>query len=377
MLFFFTLQSNDGMGFVSHKLSRLNRFWAVEITPFNKKWRQGDHDQEVTVNILMRSNLSHRDGLQSRWVYEKEQIRQKTVRCPLISRSAATQGRCSSFSMVFERKIRHPYRGLEFKLTFEKTSPVVLGDVGMEIVTGTRGFGQFELAYTILFTAGSVVAVAVYVVALRHEIKARTLSFEQAFTLVLGIGILFYDNPFFVAEYIGGSIIAFNVFDTLFKNAFIMLLLLFWLMIAERFASPKTSSSSSSSEGGRMSFINFSNKSHVMKFALAFAYFVLSFITTTWTSAREREDPIKGSSITYPGVLTFYIFTVVIIVVTIAWVLYMAVQSIPYVTSSQFVFTRFCFFAIPSFIVALSLFIGSITGSFGGITRTSKYIFNI
>lgn len=356
---------------MSERHDKLNRFWAVEIIPFNKKWKQGDHNIYTNVNINMRANVSHRSHSEGRWTLYSSYQKTRKVRCPLITRSASSQGECSSFSVVFERKIRAPYTSIEFMFDFESWDHVALGDIGVEVVTGNKGYGQFEIAYTILFTAASVIALVLYIWNIRNHIKLRTLTYEQTFIFVLGVGVIFYDNPFFILEYVCGSITTFNVMDTLFKNAFIMLVLAFWLLMSERFASAKAE------KRMKGNFLDLSSFSHVAKLILVLVYFVLSFITTTWTSVRERNDPINGSSISYPGVLTFYIFTVVIIVGVIGWVLWMTIRSIPYVTSSQEVFTRFCFYAIPSFVVALSLFIGSISGSFGGITRSSKYYFFI
>ena len=372
----FSPQSKEVIGVVSDKLGKLNRFWAVEIIPFNKNWKQGEHNIKADVSVQMHANLSHRNNIHMPWVYEPEVYKTRKVTCPVTSRSASSAGECSSFSVVFERKIRYLYSALELRFNFVGSSGIKLGDVGIEMVSGTRGYGQFDLAYTILFTIGSIVALVAYIVAIFDKIKTRTATFEQMFTLVLAVGVIFYDNPFFVIEYIGGSIVTFNIFDSLFKNVFIMLLLAYWLLTSERFASADSEKKSS-----RQKFLDLSSPLHVAKFALALLYFVLSFITTTWTSIRERNDPINGSSISYPGVLVFYIFTVLTIVGVIGWVLFMTVKSIPYVTSSQMVFTRFLFYAIPSFIVAFSLFIGSISGSFGGITRsriflkTNNYIF--
>ena len=354
---------------MSDRLSTLNRFWAVEIIPYNRNWRHSDHNSYIDVDVHMRANLTHRDHIDKGWEALPELRRTQRVRCPLATRSPSGQGACSSFSVVFERKIRHLYSALEVKFDLSGAAGVALGDVGVQTVTGARAYAQFEISYTVLFTAASIAAVVIYIVAMAKSFKSGTATFEQVFALVLGVGVVFYDNPFFSIEYICGSITTFNIIDTLSKNAFISLVLAFWLLSAEKFASVKAETGAA-----KNTFLNFSDPAHVAKLALVAAYFVLAFITSAWTSVREKNDPVHGSSISYPGVLTFYILTVVVIVAVIAWTLFMAVQAIPYVTSSQMVFTRFLFYAIPSFVVAVSLFIGSISGSFGGITRSPMEI---
>ena len=347
-------------------MNKLNRFWIVEVSPYNKNWTKGSKNVYKMVKFTITANLSYSSTLHGTWHPEEQNV-VHTVRaaCPLVTRSAQYSGECQSFSLAFEKTIDHKYHRLDFRIAFDKAAApeFELGDIEFVLHWGSRSFSKFEIGFTAAYVLLSLAALAFFVAATRR--RTAPYSFEQIALLVLLVCAVLYDNPLFMVEYASFSVVLYKVVDSVFKSVFISAVLLFWLFTVESLASERDSSSS----------VVFLQKAHIPKYAAVLAYFVLSIITFSWAGAVEASDPLLFASATSSsaGLMAFYVLTALVLIGTVLWVAVSAIRSIHVISSDELMFKRFCFFVIPSIFVAGCMIVCSFTGSFGAVVRTRKY----
>ena len=143
----------------------------------------------------------------------------------------------------------------------------------------------------------------------------------------------------------------------MFKELFLAILLIFWLHSVEEF------------RDGELFEPN--DKKHGLKVIAAAVYFVLAVITYTWSDIADRRDPVLASPFELPGVVVFYVFTVVALTAMIAWLVVLTVLAVPKIAHSPLMFTRFLYLSIPSLVVALIVLVGAYCGNYGTGNKNS------
>lgn len=332
-----------------------NRFWGLKMVPYNKNVAGGaKHGKNKKMTIEIYANVSYRNDLRGAWRREVENsFRRVTVECPVSVKArepGPEAGECQGFTLAYDRGVDHKYHQVTFEMIVAEQSDLALGDVGAHIYTGTTAYSNMQMGVNIFYLIVSLGVFLVYAWMLR-DLIFRGWSFEQAATLLLTLAVILYNNPFFALEYLLPGMF-FIFFDALVKSAFLALVLLYWLFSFDKI------------RVGEESF-RVLDKIHIFKVAAVVACLVLGVITFTWAGIRDKIDPIFGSPFSSPGVITFYAFTAMTLVLIIAWVIIVAVMSIPVATASKQIFTRYCFNIISSAIVALSIIIGIFCGDFG------------
>lgn len=339
-----------------------NRFWGVKIVPYNKNVvSESKHNKKDSMKIEVIANVSYRNDLKSAWKREiTNRYRSTSVQCPTTVKGKykSESGACQGFTLAFERGVTHKYHQVTFELRVANQSNMALGDVGAHIYTGTTSYSNLEMGVNIFYLIVSLIVFLLYAWMLRDHIF-RGWEFEQGATLVLSLAVIVYNNPFFSLEYLLPGIF-FVIFDSIAKSVFISLLLLAWMLMFDK------------ARVGEESFKLY-DKSHTPKMILVIMCFVLASITFCWGGIREKVDPVFGSPFSSPGVITFYVFTVIILALIMVYIVIMGVMAIPVATASKDSFTRFCFIIVSAAVVALSIIIGAFCGDFGTNNTNCKY----
>lgn len=343
-------------------MNKLNRFWIVEILPFNKNWTKSNKNMYKKVPFTLKTNLSHSSKSSGPWhIEEANVVHTASTACPLTTKSARYSGECQGFSIAFEKTIDHKYHKLDFRISFDKAvvPEYDIGDIEFRMYKGNRSFSNFEISFMTIYTILTAVALIYAAVAIFRSTSPCT--FEQACLLVLLVCALLYDNPLFMVEYVSFSVVSFKVFDSILKSIFISAVLLFWLFITEKLGSGRDTQQNS---------VVFVHKRHIPKYAIILAYFVLCTITSSWDGAEEAKNPLAVSTPT--GLMVLYIFTILALIGIVLWVAVRVVRRINIISENEVTFKRFFFFVLPSIVVAAVMIICSFTGSFGAFVSNCK-----
>lgn len=361
---FLSSQSKDTITILSDGMNKLNRFWIVEIMPFNKNWTKGSKNVYKKVTFTVMTNLSYSTNKHGPWTLERRKNAEHTttIACPLATKSAVYSGECQGFSIAFEKSIKHKYLKLDFSISFDKAAApeYEIGDIEYTVHMGNSKFGSFEITFMALYTILTAVALVYTVIALLSQ--SAPCTFEQVCLVAMLVCVLLYDNPLFMVDYAFFSVVFFKVFDSILKSVFISAVLLFWLFITEKLGSGRDTQPSS---------VVFIHKRHIPKYVVVFVYFVLCVITSSWDGAEEAKNPV--SVLTPAGLMVVYILTILVLIGAILWVVVRVVRRINIISDNEVTFKRFFFFILPSTIVAAAMIICSFTGSFGAVVDGRKY----
>lgn len=338
----------------THALISTNRFWGVKVVPYNKNVAgHSKHNKNAMMSIEIIANVSYRNDLRSAWHREvTNRYHKVSVECPTTIKGdlKVESGKCKGFTLAYERGVSHKYHQVSFEMRVNEETSLALGDVGAHVYFGTTSYSNLEMGVNIFYLIVSLVVFLVFAWMLR-DLIFRGWTFEQGCTLFLSLAVVIYNNPFFSLEYLLPGVF-FVVFDSVVKSAFLALVLLFWLLAFDK------------ARVGEESFRLF-EKTHVPKLVAVAACFILAAITFSWSAIREKIDPIFGSPFSSPGVVTFYVFTVIVLALVFVWIIIFGIMAVPTATASQKSFTRFCFIIVSSSVVAISIIVGAFCGDFG------------
>ena len=336
-------------------LTSTNRFWGLKVVPYNSAVSgNSKHSKNSALALDVIANVSHRNSIKDDWKRSvTNDYRKTSVQCPVSVKGslARESGACHAFVLAFERGVSHKYYQVTFELRAPNgTAELALGDVGAHLYTGTTAYSNLEMGINIFFLIVSLCVFLVYAWMLRNYIF-RGWTFEQGCTLVLTLAVIIYNNPFFSLEYLLPGMF-FVIVDALAKSAFIALLLLAWLLLFDK------------ARLGEEAFRLY-DKAHTPKILLVIMCFALSAVTFCWGGIREKVDPVFGAPFSSPGVITFYVFTVIVLAFIMAYAIILGIMAVPVATASKAAFTRYCFVIVSSAVVALSIIIGAFCGNFG------------
>jgi len=186
-------------------------------------------------------------------------------------------------------------------------------------------------------------------------------TYQQMWTMVLLLAVIFYNNPFFALEYlVPGTFFLF--LDALFKNCYLGLLLLFWMVSIEELRETET--------------FNPRELKHIPKFIISGLFVLFSIIAFTGESIALKVNPVEARIHHTTVYIVFFVFAVLTFVAGLGYIGYLCYRSIKAIASNKVMFTRLCFIAIPSAVVALCVFIGCCADGYGtGATGTFEFIF--
>ena len=341
----------------SEALQSTNRFFAVNIVPFNRQFRTGNSGETVTMRLRMVLSVFHRDQKTGAWEAEAvNQTKTVTTTCPYMAPEGS--GMCSTVNLMYEQAVEHKYYKVSFTLIDTSTDPTtsLIGDCGLQMVTGTVDFSDTEMTVNILFLATSLVLFLAYIWILREHIF-HTWTVEQMGTFALLLCIIFYNNPFFSLEYLVAGWF-FPFLDSIFKSAFVSLMFFFWFMMMNKFRDSET--------------FSLRSKTNLPMFVACVAYFVFSLVTYSWSSIEDKLDPVMAlTSNSISGSDVFYVLTCIVAAAIIFWIHFLAFKSLPLVSTSTEQFTRFVVMALPTLVISISIIVGFFVGGYGALQKSS------
>jgi len=346
-------------------MAALNRFWEVDIRPYNLLTTVGDKNKYETVSVTVVVNVSSRKTLQDKWKLEVKNKRHKlNIRCPVTTKTLSNEmGLCSGYVAALEEVVDVRHHKLSFRVESAfgtSHSNVFLGDHQFSVTYGSLAYSNMEMGINITFLITGLVAFVLFLFMLRDYIY-NGWTYQQVWTLVLLLGVVLFNNPFFALEYlIPGTFFLFV--DALFKNGFIALLLLFWMASIEELRETET--------------FRFTDKKHIPKFVICLAYLLFSVIAYTGESSALKSDPV-GAPMHKTGLfIAFFVLAFLSFLAGIGYTGYLGYRSLKAIASDKQMFTRLCFIAIPTAVVSLAIFIGACSGGYGtGATGTFEFIF--
>jgi len=342
----------------------LNRFWEVDIRPYNVLTVVGNHPKSESVTVTVVVNVSSRATLQDKWKLEVKDKRHKlTIKCPVVSKdSSEERGLCSSYTAALEEVVDVRHHRLSFRVedVVSSSGKALLGDHQFSVTYGSLAYSNMEMGINITFLITGLIAFVLFLFMLRDYIY-NGWTYQQVWTLVLLLGVVLFNNPFFALEYlIPGTFFLFV--DALFKNGFIALLLLFWMASIEELRETET--------------FNFRDKKHIPKFIIVMAYLLFSVIAYTGESAELKSDPVGAPMHKTPLFIAFFVLAFLSFLAGVGYTGYLGYRSLKAIASDKQMFTRLCFIAIPTAVVSLAIFIGACSGGYGtGATGTFEFIF--
>jgi len=264
----------------------------------------------------------------------------------------SANGQCNFFVLIFEEVIKYPsYQVIvSFPILSQRTW---IGDVTFALKMGSDGFANMEIGYQITYFIVSVAVMVFYFVKMR---KAPTVdwSWEQRALALLLVGLVCHNDIFSPFRYATRGWF-FPFMSSLMHVAFSCIILLFWLLMADKLRREEI----------RIDF----NLSHLPKLIIIGVYGVLILILFAWASIADEVNPVTSNTV--GGIQVMFYIVSILWVGIIIWIVVLAVLTIPVVMRKQYLMTRFLFFALPTGICILSLLIGIFSGTMGNVGRTT------
>lgn len=257
---------------------------------------------------------------------------------------------CTGFLLVYEEFIRHP----DYRVAIQFLSGnAFVTDVKFKFMFGHPQFARLEMGFRLTYLFISLLFTAYFIFELR-KVPITEWSWEQRSILVMFVGLLCYNDPFFPFTFaVSGWFFPFM--SALFEVTFSCILLLFWLLMMDKIRKDELK-------------MNFSFL-HIPKLVFVILYGILSLVLFAWISIRDENDPIYGTGVTGIQVL-FYIVTILWTGIII-WITILSFLSIAHIKTKPYLYTRFLFFVVPTGLCILSLLIGIFSGTFGPFHKTT------
>jgi len=344
----------------SPPLKSENRFWALVVTPYNDRLLKGqDTETYGLAELTMVVNVSSRQAKGDPWVFEAKNTRQTVkINCPITVKGKEDVP-CEAVTVAFDEDVDATFHRIDLVLSMvsDDLSPKIsLGDVVSFFSYGTQSFANFGIAYNLIFLVFSLVAFLFYLYRMRGLIF-HGWTYEQIWTIVLGLAVIFYNNPLFALEYAAPGWF-FPFLNALVKDFFLALLIIFWLLTVEKYRD--------------LDEFVINQRKHGIKIVVAGVFLIFSIITFSWSVIAMRENPVLSSPFEVPGVVVMYVITVLILVGAMSWYSFISFFAVRKIANSGVMFTRFLFLSVPAAVVVLSMLIGACCGNFGTISTSSS-----
>ena len=174
-----------------------NRFWALTARPFNKRLLKGfTEDAEGMVEMTFMINVSARETLEDSWAYEAlNEIHTVQLKCPTAVK-VKEDVPCQSVTLAFDEAIDAPFHRVEVTMVMvsdDLDQRIELGDVALTLSYGSANFAIFGIALNIVFLVCSLVVFLLFVYKIR-PLLFHDLTYEQFWTLILVLGVVFYNS---------------------------------------------------------------------------------------------------------------------------------------------------------------------------------------
>ncbi len=181
-----------------------NRFWAVIAAPYNELLKKNHkYFSSDVVRLRIVVNVSSRDSLEDQW--EPEVVNDThtlSILCPTAVRDSDDVP-CETVTLAYEESISNRFHQVSATLFLypdddeinASATKIQLGDVGMYVAYGTEEFTQFGIALNVIFLVLSLIAFIVFMSGIR-PLLFRGWSFEQIWTVVLLLAVIFYNSLF-------------------------------------------------------------------------------------------------------------------------------------------------------------------------------------
>jgi len=185
-----------------------------------------------------------------------------------------------------------------------------LGDTSFTFRFTNHSYTLFELWFRFVFLVISFIFVIVFA----HKMKTfpwRDWTLEQRWAIVLLLGLMAYNNPFFPLE-----ILTNNWFPIFFNRvlylSFIVILLLFWLVTFD---------------GIRKETVDRSfGKFYLPKIVLVGGFWLCAVVVYTWIQQVQLKDP-NNDPYSLPGLIFFEVVMLIILIVYVFWLVIVVCRS--------------------------------------------------
>ena len=178
-------------------LTTANRFWALNIRPYNKNLKtHAGLNSHSSMELEFVVNVSHREHAHDKWVLDVVNRKHSAkVVCPTHVKDGS-QKPCDLLSLVFEEYVDADYHLVEASITSKpgsKDEDPAVGDVELIMNYGTKKYMDFEIGTTIFYLLTSLAAFVLFIVSVR-KYNFRTWSYQQMWTFAILIAAILYNS---------------------------------------------------------------------------------------------------------------------------------------------------------------------------------------
>jgi len=333
--------------FVAVETSKLNKVYYLLIAPYKPSdYISYDISKDVGLEVELEGRLN--SGQWKELVGNTPVSETTEIVCFKGSQS------CEQFVLVYEDVIN--YNAYRTRIKFTAGYNVsFIGDVEFTTMIVQESFARMAIGFKVTYMLVSVAMLLFWVWILRSTQQPVSEWFwEQRTMLVLGLGLICFNEPFYALEYLDNN--WFLVFlNSLLELVFYCTMFLFWLFAIDKIRMDETT----------VAF----KWLHAPKVLVIFAFSIFSLILYTWSSVREKMVPVFSISDHVTGIQVIYSLVGVLFVGLVLWLSVLIVLAIPTIVSKPHLKPRFYFFAIPTGICVLSVLVGIFNGTVGPFGR--------
>jgi len=304
------------------------------------------------LSLNVEVDMFAKSELQSAWtILYLNDTQQEVTQCSLGT------PQCTGFLLISEDSIQYPF--FEIAVRFIDPNTTWISQVEFQVWYQHIGFSTLEMGFRVTYLIITTFVI-MFLLFRIYNISYNDWSWEQRAAVLLLIGLVLYNNPFFPFIYVTGGWF-FPFLNALLEVSFMCILLSFWLFVVNNLKEAE--------EGKLLDYTNIAKLAYVSIFGL------LCLTLFSWISIRTATNPVFSAATTTGIQILFYICAL-IWTCGIVWSGVMIAIAISRLIRRPHMTFRFFFFAIPTGFVILSLIIGILAGSWGPYNRsTIQFVF--